>query len=165
MVVDASTQCCLMDCCMQTVPKPEDQHQMQLDNDFEENEPEETPVGDISSDYFPSQSSNTSSSHMSDEPDCREADEMEEIPLHRERKFIIFKSSLEALLSLVRCPHCGGLDVGSNIHKVRGTMVVIRIVCENCGHSTHWNSQPYIRSMPAGNILLSAGILFAGKHV
>ena len=48
---------------------------MQLEDDTE-NEPEETPVGDISSDYFPSQSSNTNSSHMSDEPNCREADAM-----------------------------------------------------------------------------------------
>lgn len=39
--------------------------------------------------------------------------------------------------------------------------MAIKQVCE-CGHTRRWESQPKVRGVPAGNILLSAGILFSG---
>ena len=34
--------------------------------------------------------------------------------------------------------------------------------CNNCDHMRQWDSQPFINNIPAGNILLSASILFGG---
>lgn len=34
--------------------------------------------------------------------------------------------------------------------------------CSSCGHDREWESQPFMKNIPAGNILLSASILFAG---
>ena len=39
-------------------------------------------------------------------------------------------------------------------------MVAISYSCIN-GHSSHWNSQPLINAMPAGNLILSATTLFS----
>lgn len=43
-----------------------------------------------------------------------------------------------------------------------GTMVKIVAECQFCGFSWQWCSQPYLGSIPAGNLGLSAGILFSG---
>ena len=43
-----------------------------------------------------------------------------------------------------------------------GTMVVVEQSCKTCGNKWRWASQPYIGGMAAGNLLLSASILFAG---
>lgn len=42
------------------------------------------------------------------------------------------------------------------------TMVKIVAECQFCGFSWQWCSQPYLSSIPAGNLGLSAGILFSG---
>ena len=34
--------------------------------------------------------------------------------------------------------------------------------CPHCCDSTSWESQPRVKNIPVGNLLLSAGILFAG---
>ena len=44
-----------------------------------------------------------------------------------------------------------------------GTFISIRQACSHCGHVWMWNSQPFIKNKPAGNILLSAVILFSGS--
>ena len=49
------------------------------------------------------------------------------------------------------------------LHKVViGTYLRIKQLCLSCSHKYVWNSQPMIRKIPAGNIRLSAAILYAG---
>ena len=44
-----------------------------------------------------------------------------------------------------------------------GTFVSIKQECSHCGFIWTWNNQPFIKDTPAGNILLSAAILFSGS--
>lgn len=48
--------------------------------------------------------------------------------------------------------------------KEVGTLLTIKQLCPSCGHLRIWNSQPLIgkHATPAGNLFLSASILFAG---
>ena len=52
---------------------------------------------------------------------------------------------------------CGG-EVG----YVQGTFIAVRHYCSHCEYQRQWTSQPRIRDTPAGNVLLSAAILFSG---
>ena len=47
------------------------------------------------------------------------------------------------------------LTQGSALHIARN--------CTNCDETFQWCSQPYINSTPAGNLLLSAAVLFTGN--
>lgn len=82
-------------------------------------------------------------------------------PLHLEEKFIVFISSLQKLFSFCHCPSCGCMDITNNFNTI-GTMLIATITCISCQKQTPWHSQPYIGDTPAGNILLSAAILFSG---
>ncbi|XP_052813268.1 uncharacterized protein LOC128240615 isoform X1 [Mya arenaria] len=53
------------------------------------------------------------------------------------------------------------LPTKGKVCNVQGSAMAIKQVCE-CGHTRRWESQPKVRGVPAGNILLSAGILFSG---
>lgn len=67
------------------------------------------------------------------------------------------------LLSLFHyCPNCG--EETSDITKQTvGTCIHITQKCSHCLQVKEWYSQPFVKSnMPAGNILLSAAILFSG---
>ena len=44
-----------------------------------------------------------------------------------------------------------------------GTLLHIEQACANCFYKKSWDSQPYINTTPAGNVLLSAAILFSGS--
>ena len=59
-----------------------------------------------------------------------------------------------------RCEMCG--KGGTSIKKVVGTFIHLKQSCKNCNHMREWDSQPFIKNIPAGNILLSASILFGG---
>ena len=48
------------------------------------------------------------------------------------------------------------------IARQKGTCIAIRQLCSHCGHEWVWMSQPYMKDIPAGNILLSSAILFSG---
>ena len=81
-------------------------------------------------------------------------------------KFIIFWSSLQMILSWIHCPSCQSHEVITSRCSdgpTLGTLLRVQIFCENCGKMTHWKSQPYINDYPAGNVLLSAAILFSGS--
>ena len=81
---------------------------------------------------------------------------------HVEPKYIVFESSLLELFQI--CPLCNGEAVGEVSH-VKGSLVVVKQRCvhkPNCGYTRQWYSQPFIADLPAGNLMLSAGILFAG---
>ena len=61
-------------------------------------------------------------------------------------------------MSCISCHNsCSG-----DIAYQKGTCIAVRQLCSHCGHKRVWTSQPFIRDMPAGNILLSAAILFSG---
>lgn len=76
-----------------------------------------------------------------------------------ETKFIVSKSKLMELFSACRRCHRHAVDC---VQHLVGTMVKIVAECQFCGFSWQWCSQPYLGSIPAGNLGLSAGILFSG---
>ena len=77
--------------------------------------------------------------------------------LQKERKFLVFESCLLSLFS--RCCKCG-LEVELKT-SVRGTLLVVNGSCPD-GHEIHWQSQPMLKNMGAGNLLVPAAILFSG---
>lgn len=81
-------------------------------------------------------------------------------PSNQEKKFIVFESCLLSLFSL--CFVCFSKKVQASVSYIIGTFVAVTQTCKQCGHAFKWSSQPYLGSLPAGNILLSSAILFAG---
>ena len=75
----------------------------------------------------------------------------------KDHKFIVFESQLMILFH--RCHSCG-LEVKLATFIV-GTWLVVNGICPD-GHVLHWQSQPMVRGMAAGNQLLSAAILLCG---
>jgi solute carrier family 8 (sodium/calcium exchanger) len=90
----------------------------------------------------------------------KEADENN--TLQESRKFIVFESTLLMLFTV--CQLCQESAKGV-VRCVIGTMIIIEQLCVACGHRRVWHSQPYMGRSPAGNILLSAAILFTGSSV
>jgi solute carrier family 8 (sodium/calcium exchanger) len=82
--------------------------------------------------------------------------------LQESRKFIVFESTLLMLFTV--CQLCQESAKGV-VRCVIGTMIIIEQLCVACGHRRVWHSQPYMGRSPAGNILLSAAILFTGSSV
>ncbi|KAJ4919623.1 hypothetical protein JOQ06_023020 [Pogonophryne albipinna] len=83
------------------------------------------------------------------------------VTLNKEVKFIVFRSSLQQLLRWCHCPSCGCVDF-THTSKNIGTLLLVTVCCGSCYKKSTWQSQPYIGPYPAGNILLSASLLFAG---
>ena len=75
-------------------------------------------------------------------------------------KFIVFKQNLFQLLKL--CPECGAA-VRKNHASTQGTQLFVRLNCIN-GHASLWQSQPMIKGMAAGNLLLPSSILWGHLH-
>ena len=63
------------------------------------------------------------------------------------------------MILFYRCHSCG-LEVKLETSIV-GTLLVVNGICPD-GHVLHWQSQPMVRGMAAGNLLLSAAILLCG---
>jgi hypothetical protein len=80
----------------------------------------------------------------------------------QEKKYIVFHSQLFDLFSC--CPVCGGASTASVFKKV-GSLIIVKWVCQedSCSFQRMWHSQPHVRRMPAGNLLLSAAILMTGS--
>lgn len=75
------------------------------------------------------------------------------------QSYIVFETML--MLSFAVCKQCRSKAV--SIQKVViGSFLRIKQQCSSCSHCYVWNSQPMIRKIPAGNIRLSAAILYAG---
>ena len=72
--------------------------------------------------------------------------------------YLVFESALLSLFSL--CIYCGTLTSISKF--VIGSFLKIVQTCSRCSRRRVWESQPYIGKIPAGNILTSASILYAG---
>ena len=83
--------------------------------------------------------------------------------LHQEQKFLVFESKLKELFSRhVYCPNCGqNLEKASL--KTKGSLATIE--CLGCrDQPLQWQTQPFVSSMAAGNLLFSAEILFTGNN-
>ena len=78
---------------------------------------------------------------------------------HEERKYIIFQSSLLELFRVCRCCHGPGQTSLTEV----GTYLKVIFACLECDFRLEWTSQPLVGTMPVGNLLLSAGILFTGN--
>ena len=74
--------------------------------------------------------------------------------------YLVFLSHLLSLFTECRSchQHCSG-----EVAQQMGTFISIKQDSHYCGHKWKWNSQPFIKDVPAGNILLSAAILFSGS--
>ena len=84
-----------------------------------------------------------------------EEEEEKEETVQKEKKFIVFESCLLKLLQ--RCCSCGQ-EIELNT-SVKGTLLMVNGTCPD-GHVLNWQSQPLIRDMGAGNLLVAAAILF-----
>lgn len=83
----------------------------------------------------------------------------EDKKLWEEDKFIVFQSCLLSLFTIcLNCYH----STSAAVTAITGTMVAIKQTCSSCSWERTWHSQPFIRNTPAGNLLLSGAILFAG---
>ena len=60
-----------------------------------------------------------------------------------------------------KCSSCGADDV-SLTKGGKGTFLKVTMVCLKCAATDSWESQPWYHGRPAGNLLLSGAILFAG---
>ena len=75
------------------------------------------------------------------------------------RCYIVFETMLMLLFAV--CRQCRSKAV--EVQKiVIGSFLRIRQQCASCGQKCVWDSQPMIGRIPAGNIRLSAAILYAG---
>ena len=91
---------------------------------------------------------------------CRSEEDIHSpLPPHKQRCFIVFKLALMLLFTL--CSYCRSRY--TRVSKtVIGSFLRITQSCSKCGYRFIWDSQPYIGSTPAGNILMSAAILYSG---
>ncbi|XP_075699136.1 uncharacterized protein LOC142664084 [Rhinoderma darwinii] len=83
-----------------------------------------------------------------------------------DKKFIVFQSCLEILISMIPCQY-RHLCLKKLTHvQIRqyGTAINVYVKCED-GHSQKlWSSQPKINKIPAGNLILSSGIVLSGNN-
>ena len=76
-----------------------------------------------------------------------------------DRKFIVFQYQLMMLFKL--CCSCGQEMVELKT-STTGTSFEVNGICPN-GHILHWQSQPVVRYILTGNLLLAAAILLSGQ--
>ena len=81
------------------------------------------------------------------------------LPFHQSKKFIVFEDCLLSLF--VNCHKCGQ-ETTEVTTKIIGTFLHIEQHCSTCLNVFTWDSQPFVKNQAAGNILLSAAILFSG---
>ena len=86
-----------------------------------------------------------------------EEEKEQEEAVRKENKFIVCESCLLKLLQ--RCCSCDQ-EVELNT-SVKGTLLMVNGTCPD-GHVLNLQSQPLIRDMGAGNLLVAAAILFCG---
>ena len=75
-----------------------------------------------------------------------------------ENCFIVYESSLMPLFST--CPICNART--PHRKSINGTFYSIEQSCTQCLYHRKWNSQPFVKGIPMGNILLSSAILLSG---
>ena len=72
--------------------------------------------------------------------------------------YLVCELALLLLLSM-----CVKKTTTTILKKVIGTFIHITQLCKSCKYVHTWESQPYIGTVPAGNILTSAAILYTGS--
>jgi len=82
-----------------------------------------------------------------------------EQPVELMTKYLVFESELEKLF--IYCSSCGALITKTDKH-LNGSMLSVTSECQY-GHINTWHSQPLLRRMPAGNLLISSAILLSGS--
>ena len=95
--------------------------------------------------------------HPTDDTTQTEEEEKAEGSLRKEKKIIVFEYCLLKLLE--QCRSCGQ-EVELNT-SVRGTLLVVHGTCPD-GHVLNWQSQPLVRDMGPGNLMIATAILFCG---
>ena len=75
-----------------------------------------------------------------------------------ERKYIVFESML---IKLFRCCSVCGSPTQLSL-STKGIFLKITRKCDLCDTQSIWESQPTIKNIPAGNLLLLAAILYSG---
>ncbi|XP_064460777.1 uncharacterized protein LOC135370836 isoform X1 [Ornithodoros turicata] len=88
---------------------------------------------------------------------CSDSPQASSVSPQEERKYIIFESKLKELFR--SCTTC--LNPCTTSFSCVGSLLRVESCCVD-GHTFVWESQPYISNKPAGNVLLSAAILFSG---
>jgi hypothetical protein len=79
-----------------------------------------------------------------------------------ERNFLVSEENLRELFRTCRCPRCGSAIQHITFdNKNRGSLLKVRYSCMN-GHTNEWFSQPLLKSMALGNVLISCATLFTG---
>ena len=76
-----------------------------------------------------------------------------------EPKFIVFWSRLLFLFSF--CFTCLSKNFIEKV-SVRGTLLYVKMICKN-KHIFEWKSQPKLKNISIGNILLSSSVLYSGN--
>ena len=100
---------------------------------------------------------------LSSKCDCNHALYMyycrKDIGTSKEAKFIVYYSALILLLQ-----HCASCAASQCVNTVKrwGTSLRVMQSCTSCGYKRTWQSQPMLGRQPAGNLHLSASILFVG---
>ena len=103
------------------------------------------------SEYFPSDSEGSDS----------DDDNSQTLP--KQKKFIVFENELLKLFKF--CQQCGS-PTDTTTMTQHGSMVTVKTSCTN-GHTLTWESQPWVKGTAAGNLLITAAIVFSGttyKH-
>ena len=84
---------------------------------------------------------------------------VEDCSIVQEDKYTVFKTNLLQLFNV--CPSCRG-PCQSHVVKTTGTCVAVNQNCLKCFHTCDWWSQPLVRNIRAGNLLLSSAIACSG---
>ncbi|XP_035689923.1 uncharacterized protein LOC118425254 [Branchiostoma floridae] len=140
------------------------------DNDFRDDESmsseRSAEVMDSGSEYQPSDEE--TDKEMDEEPCSSRSAEQE--PCSSPPKHGVFLTFWACLVELIAtwcsCPSCGCRKLAYKCKEV-GTLLKVTLTCtaDDCGHTGTWKSQPFYGKTAAGNILLSAAILFSGATV
>ena len=104
--------------------------------------------------YVPSKHDELSDDSNNSDPE----EDSKPVNPQNDEKFLVFKEQLDELLK--RCPECGAA-VRKKHSSTQGTLLLVTLKCIN-GHAYTWNSQPMIKGMAAGNLLMSSAILLSG---
>ena len=99
------------------------------------------------SEYFPSDSEGSDS----------DDDNSQTLP--KQKKFIVFENELLKLFKF--CQQCGS-PTDTTTMTQHGSMVTVKTSCTN-GHTLTWESQPWVKGTAAGNLLITAAIVFSGN--
>ena len=75
------------------------------------------------------------------------------------KKYIVFETVLLLLFQLCNYCHSSAVSVTK---QIIGSFLRIIQTCDDCESESIWDSQPFVRDIPAGNILMSSSILFSG---